>query len=308
MNDADEKPDRQLALRLVTTLFPGSTLLDLWRLTGGVSAQTSVIEIQHVDGTRRRLVLRSHGENDLQRDPDIAQHEFELLQVLSQHGIPVAPPVFVDKTGDLYGQPVIVVEFVEGETRTSADPVPSDQSIQEMAYWLARIHRLDLTAFDLSFLIARDYRSEDRLARKPDDSGLVEVIRSALLDAGPEPSGNSPALLHGDYWPGNLLWNGDQIVAIIDWEDALIDDPIIDLARTRLELFCAYGEGPCEQFTSRYLEYNPLNIDALARWDLNASLDFARAFTKWRLPSDQELAMKQSLERFVARAIERLKR
>ena len=29
---------------------------------------------------------------------------------------------------------------------------------------------------------------------------------------------NRPVLLHGDFWPGNILWRDGRLVAVIDWE------------------------------------------------------------------------------------------
>jgi aminoglycoside phosphotransferase (APT) family kinase protein len=33
-----------------------------------------------------------------------------------------------------------------------------------------------------------------------------------------------------------VLWRDGRIVAVIDWEDAQVGDPLADLANTRLEL------------------------------------------------------------------------
>ncbi|HRD46427.1 MAG TPA: aldehyde dehydrogenase family protein, partial [Caulobacter sp.] len=39
-------------------------------------------------------------------------------------------------------------------------------------------------------------------------------IRAALESVWPLPPINPPALLHGDYWPGNVLWHDDRIAAV----------------------------------------------------------------------------------------------
>ena len=53
---------------------------------------------------------------------------------------------------------------------------------------------------------------------------------------------NASALLHGDFWLGNLLWQGDAPGGIIDWEDAMLGDPLGDLGKSRLEMLWALGE------------------------------------------------------------------
>jgi aminoglycoside phosphotransferase (APT) family kinase protein len=37
-------------------------------------------------------------------------------------------------------------------------------------------------------------------------------------------------VLHGDYWPGNVLWRDGRLVGVIGWEEAAFGDPLADLA------------------------------------------------------------------------------
>jgi aminoglycoside phosphotransferase (APT) family kinase protein len=48
--------------------------------------------------------------------------------------------------------------------------------------------------------------------------------------------------LHGDYWPGNLLWNDGKLAAVLDWEDAERGDPLADIALARLDICWAFGD------------------------------------------------------------------
>jgi aminoglycoside phosphotransferase (APT) family kinase protein len=69
----------------------------------------------------------------------------------------------------------------------------------------------------------------------------VGRIRSALASHRSPPQRNAPALLHGDYWPGNVLWQDGELVAVIDWEDAKLGDPLADLAISRLDIAWILG-------------------------------------------------------------------
>lgn len=284
---------------LINAIDPDATLVDHWPLAGGVSAQTIALEIRTADGTRRRLVVRQHGPRDRTRDPDIARHEFQLLQALHDSGIPVPEPVFVDRSGAILGTPGIVVEFIEGEIRTASDNPPTDNEISEMAFWLARIHEADLERNDLSFLVPIAYNSADRLDQRPDDSTLVRNICQRLRKIGPIPALNQPTLLHGDYWRGNLIWKESRIAGIIDWEDAMIADPAIELARTRLELAWTWESSFAQAFTRQYLQQRSINIETLPKWDLVMALNFARAVPGWGLPAERQRAMLDKLERFI---------
>ena len=59
-------------------------------------------------------------------------------------------------------------------------------------------------------------------------------------------------LLHGDFWPGNILWRYGQLVAVIDWEDAALGDPLADVANSRLEILWAFGIDAMQSFTHYY--------------------------------------------------------
>jgi aminoglycoside phosphotransferase (APT) family kinase protein len=291
---------------LVEAFAPGARLLSQRSLTGGVSARTIALELEHADGSRERVVVRMHGVRDLARDPEIARHEYQLLDALWQSGLPVPKPIAVVEADNVIETPAVVMEFVEGEARTANGSLPSARSISEMADWLARIHAFDLTSTDLSFLIEIDYGNPDRFKPRSDDSEIARRICDRLSANEPVTPRNQSVLLHGDYWRGNLLWVDDQIVGILDWEDAFIGDPIIDLARSRLELFWTYGVLPCERFTTQYLSRNDIDIEALAWWDLAMALGFARALSEWGLPDEREQQMTSALAQFVTRAEEQL--
>src|SRR5690606_20855011 len=79
----------------------------------------------------------------------------------------------------------------------------------------------------------------------------TERIRDALGRAAP-PQPGAAALLHGDYWPGNVLWRAGRLAAVIDWEDAALGDPLADLAISRLDLLWIFGPEAMRAFTDRY--------------------------------------------------------
>src|SRR2546429_7334483 len=43
------------------------------------------------------------------------------------------------------------------------------------------------------------------------------------------PAERAPALVHGDYHYGNMLFRGHEVAAILDWEIAEIGQPLLDL-------------------------------------------------------------------------------
>jgi Ser/Thr protein kinase RdoA (MazF antagonist) len=74
------------------------------------------------------------------------------------------------------------------------------------------------------------------------------------------------ALLHGDFHPGNLLYRGSAVKAVIDWDFSRLDDPLFDLAYARL-MFCGrfreadfsrtemFDKDLCDKFEASYRDY-----------------------------------------------------
>lgn len=100
-----------------------------------------------------------------------------------------------------------------------------------------------------------------------------DIVRQALAHVWPPGRGNSPVRLHGDFWPGNVLWTCDRITAVVDWEDAALGDPPSDLGNARLEVFMHFGHEMLDVFTHQYCALRP-ELDYTNRpiWDLYAAL------------------------------------
>src|SRR5690349_8483401 len=108
--------------RVARRVEPRGTLLRAWPLQGGVSAQVTALEVMLPDGRTKKLVVRRHGAADLKRNPDAAADEFKLLRLLQSAGIAAPAPCHLDRSGEIFATPYLVVEYVEGRPDLS----PSD--------------------------------------------------------------------------------------------------------------------------------------------------------------------------------------
>jgi aminoglycoside phosphotransferase (APT) family kinase protein len=286
--------------RVVARLAPGSRLRRAWPLYGGVSAQLTAFEMTTPEGYTERLVLRRHGPVDLASDPDIAAHEFQLLRLLHSAGLAVPAPRYLDHSCELYPTPYLVLEYVDGEPTGALSDAAA--RTPELAACLARIHDLGASP-GLSFLpqLGRGYGTRTELI----DSSLQEGrIREALASLRPLPGTNRPTLLHGDYWPGNVLWRDGAIAAVIDWEDAALGDPLADLGNSRLEVLWAFGQEAMERYTGCYRSHMPqLAYANLPYWDLCAALRPASKLGNWGLDAATEATMRERHCWFVSRAL-----
>jgi aminoglycoside phosphotransferase (APT) family kinase protein len=294
--------------QLIRRIDPQSTLLRRWVMRGGVSAQVTALEILLPNGQTKKMIVRRHGAVDRARNPRIAADEFRLLQILRSVALPVPTPYTLDQSGEIFPTPYIVVECIEGQTVFA--PADVADYLRQFAVNLAGIHRLDCAKMDLSFLPDQEKRYTEKIAERPAhlDASLAEGrIRDALEAAWPLVQHGTPTLLHGDYWPGNLLWKDGRLVAILDWEDAARGDPLADVANSRLEILWAFGSKAMDVFTHQYQSMMPaIDCTNLPYWDLCAALRPVSQISTWGLDQRTEKTMRERHRLFITQAFEKL--
>lgn len=276
---------------IASRVVPGGAPGRRWRLEGGVSARVEALEVKAPDGGVRRVVLRCPRGG--------LSHEHALLDALRPRGIPVPALCFADPTGQLLGSPGFVMEMVDGETTLAPARLP--EALEQMADVLARVHALDLGDFAHVPLPQREDPVEGALTYLPARPEHA-AARAALEAIGRLEPRNAPTLLHGDFWPGNVLFGEGAIVAVIDWEDAAIGDPLCDLAGARVELAWRYGEAAMETFTEAYARRSALELGDLPVWELYVASAGAAHMGEWGLSPSTERRMRERGARFLARA------
>ncbi|MCP4166869.1 MAG: phosphotransferase [Chloroflexi bacterium] len=288
---------------LVRSINPRYKLLRTWQFTGGVSAQVTALEIEQPDGHRQKMIVRRHGEVDRKQNPLIAADEFKLLQLLRSQGLAVPTPYYFDQSCESLSLPYLVIEYIEGET----DFCPSNLAdyIYQLATHLAKFHRVLESQFDLSFLPKQGNGFVER-PEKFDESLHEGRIRETLTAMWPLPQINESVLLHGDFWPGNVLWVEGRLAAVIDWEDATVGDPLADVANSRLEILWAFGKDAMHRFTDHYQSMTTIDLTNLPYWDLCAALRPASKIGQWGLTPSTEKAMRAEHRWFVDQVLEKL--
>jgi aminoglycoside phosphotransferase (APT) family kinase protein len=293
--------------QLVQKIDPQSKLLHAWELKGGVSAQVTALEIERPDRQTKKMIVRQHGDVDLKRNPHIAADEFKLLHIMRSVGLATPMPYYLDQSGEIIPTPYVVIEYVEGKTEFA--PAHVTDLIPQLATHLARIHTVDCSNLDLSFLPKQEKRCTKTLRERPTniDESLDEGrIRDILESVWPLSQQNRSVLLHGDFWPGNILWKDGQLVAVIDWEDAALGDPLADVANSRLEILWAFGIDAMHSFTHDYKSMTTIDFTNLSIWDLFAALRPASKMSEWADDDITEKRMRERHKLFITQAFKEL--
>ena len=270
--------------QLVQKIAPRSELLQAWDLEGGSSAGMIAFEIELPDGQTRRMIVRRPSDEALKRNPHAAANEFKLLQITQSLGLATPTPYHLGESGKIFTTPYLVMEYIEGKLEFA--PSNLGDYLFQLAVQLAKIHSVGCADLDLSFLPQKSNRCPELCRSRPlsfDES--LDRIRDTLASVKSLPQRNPSALLHGDFWPGNVLWREGRLVAVIDWEDATLGSALTDFAISRLDIGLIFGIDAMECFTHHYTSMISLDYAHLPYWDLCAALRIARLvgsdLTKW---------------------------
>ncbi len=268
--------DRLKLERLAQKLFPRCKLLRTWELAGGSSAYMTALEALLPNGRTKRLVARRPGEGS-------AAREFHTLQAVHEAGIAAPAPLLLDTSGDLFAEPVMLIEFVEGEP----DYAPADPArfVAQLAEQLAAIHRLRGANPNLAHLpqqairLSRQMSSRHclprRITRRRPPTPTLEATWPLPRSRQNQPcctaiSGRATSCGATDGSPASSTGKTREI-----------GHPLGDLAIARLDLLWTCGVEAMHAFTHRYQALTGEALHELPYWDLIAALRPAGRLVEW---------------------------
>ncbi|MFD4195214.1 phosphotransferase family protein [Amycolatopsis thermoflava] len=212
--------------------WPGGRLLGLRRLPGGVSSLTFASVLRRPGHADVPVVLKVAPPGLAPvRNRDVLR-QARIMRLLADTAVPV-PRVLAEDAGI---PPLFVMSHVPGESYeplldvTDRPPAPGVIAARARAAagTLARMQTVPVADRPTPL------RAElDRWARLLDtvDADIAphhERLYRALAARLPQPV--EPCLQHGDYRLANMLFTGERLTAVIDWEIWSVGDPRIDLA------------------------------------------------------------------------------
>ena len=174
----------------------------------------------------------------------IMEREFRFQRALAGTGVPHAEPIALCTDTGVTGAVFYVMEFVDG--LVAGEPIPEELGgplasryiAEEMLDALGALAAVDYEAVGLSDLgrpegfLERQverWRGQLESYRQRELPGVDEV--TDWLDAN-RPSTTVPGIMHGDFNRHNMLFAREsptRLVAVLDWENATVGDPLMDL-------------------------------------------------------------------------------
>ncbi len=282
----DDFPE-QLARDLLNILAPGSQLTSISVPTGSFSNFTHIVEVRLKNGRAHKVVVRRYkifGDYDR---GEKARREFKTFQLLNQHQVPAPRALLLDESGDILGSPGIVVSFVPGSLRIDAVSDPVDWA-RKLARTLAKIHSIPCGEEEQSFLLKGNAEASWFLNSECPPPYMQEYpggseVWQTLQDASPGILPAPPVLLHLDYWSGNILWNEDEISAVIDWEEAAYGDPAVDVGYALMNMVLEGHPEAAGEFLRVYELETGFALTNLAFWEMAAAVRPMTDPEDWKL-------------------------
>jgi aminoglycoside phosphotransferase (APT) family kinase protein len=263
-----------LARVLAPALGAGATIANLRALTGGASRTTWAFDA--ITGAQSRsLILRIGPPDDVHAGMEL---EARAQAAAAAAGAPVPHTFVADDSIAALGNPFLICDAIAGETIVRRIQRQLDGAdghagrtglLGQCARALAAIHRADA---QIPGLAHEDQLSEwrERLDAMDDTTATFEWAFRWLAAHRPQPS--SAVLVHGDYRMGNLIVDGSDLAAVLDWELVHVGEAYEDLA-----WFCirawrfgapaglgAGGLGSIESFLRAYEDASATTVDRVA--------------------------------------------
>jgi aminoglycoside phosphotransferase (APT) family kinase protein len=200
----------------------------------------------------------------LYRDGDgTAPMEWSCLGFAQRVALPVPEPMMADLESVWFGRPTVVMSRLPG--RPDLTPEDPDASVGALAQALAELHETPLDGAEGA--VTRPPRFDTWRAPAGEHDALTAASVTAVTAR--LPVGTSERVLtHGDFHPGNILWQRGRISGVTDWSEARLDTRWYDLAYCRAAVCVHLGPDIADRLADAYSAIVGGTSDELAVYDL----------------------------------------
>lgn len=315
-------PSEQLLSWAAEAIGDGATVDAVDSLHGGSGPWLVGHEHQ---GKLHEVVLRALVGNRTNYPPHLPTG-VAALRVAERHGLRTPRLIAADLDGHAAGVPASLETLVQGSSASPATVSP--QRLQEAGAAVAKVHKVIMPpSADLPLKVrslqgpfqldewalhrrwAALYRATPE-NQKPDviaelceltgmtSSDARQAVTSThstpllqraddVLRTSSRPNGEV-VLVHADLWAGNMVWNGDNDVTLIDWKDAGVGDPGVDLGHLRMQLATQYGLDAATHVLEGWQRVSGREATHLPYWDVVAAVHTPTDLDEWAPGFDNE--------------------
>ena len=232
-------------------LGPGTRIVSTHPRAGGTSSAVHGVTVDGPDGRRRELVLRRYVRADwLTREPDLAEHEARVLDLLGPSPVLAPRLVGVDAKGERCDVPAVLMTRLSGRIRWSPQDV--DGFVDGLVDEMLAIHAVRVPP-GVAIREYAPYFQAEVLVPPAGSSCPDAWARAIEVHAGPPPVVER-SFIHRDFHPGNVLWRGTGVSGVVDWVNASLGSPEADVGHCRINVARHLGHEVADQLAARYRE------------------------------------------------------
>lgn len=278
--------------RFLASEMPDASAIDVanvQRMTGGASREAWTFDVTWTaDGEAHAehcVMLRHPVSSVLESDESadkingtrrLTGSEFNVIRLMEAQGIPVPHMLWADPDGTWLERPFSIGRWLPG----TADVVPlvgterGDVIMDQYVDVLARLHAIDPAVAGIDFLGSptRETAALEQIElfeggyhkQRLEDFPAIEYMIRWLKKH--QPVASRVSVVHGDFRLGNFMYDGDDFVALLDWEQVHLGDPVEELAFMYWPLWSLGALVPLDDLVARYEQASgvPVDRDALA--------------------------------------------
>jgi len=196
------------------------------------------------------VVLRRFVRADwVAREPEVPAQEALALRIAARADVATPELIASDVTGEVTDVPALLISRLPG--RGNLRPRDLDGWLRQQAEVLPAIHAV--TGDDLGGVPRYQPWVDLDAVEVPRWTREAEAWRAVIgLARGPRPRVRGPhtrqCFIHRDYHPMNLLWSRGRLTGVVDWTNARVGPPGIDVAWARQNLVTSHGVEAAERF------------------------------------------------------------
>jgi aminoglycoside phosphotransferase (APT) family kinase protein len=197
--------------------------------------------------------------------------EATALELLKDLGIP-APGLLGVNVDGRTGSLLLLQTYLPG----SNSPETQSPLLRMRAFGAATAHLhgarlpVDHRLPHIDRPVWHDHYIPDRQEGRAPTTPLLQAAEQVWASI--RPPDHDEVLVHGDHHHGNVLWKGDTVIALIDWDGAGAGNPGLDLGWARLEATFAYSTAAADEIAYGWTDVTGHSPENLAYWDMVAAL------------------------------------
>ncbi|MET0985407.1 MAG: phosphotransferase family protein [Steroidobacteraceae bacterium] len=218
------------------------------RLVGGFQKETILVDAKLATGELEGMVIRAEKHDRFVRmTASEITEEYEIVRLMWERGIPIAEPLWLESdakrwgrrfmvsrratgrnTGDAMGSssqfpPELTRSFIDTLARIHNTPLDERAAKTKLGTWLPYRRLPENTLQEI-----RVWRHQIWMDRAPASPAFVRIFD--WLEGNVPTDEGRICVLHNDYGPHNILVDGNQVQAVLDWEVPRVGDPAEDVS------------------------------------------------------------------------------